>query len=204
MIGPSGSCRRSSATFSRWRINAISARRSSSRLARYSLDSFNRLVCLRMVLLISAIHSSFPEVRGVGEPGSSRLRRLTCRKLARNTYSCSYARFNAAMSRGQFPYGAHFDAPDARWRNLGGQLDRFVQILGIDQVKPRELLLRFGKGTIGHRHFAVAHPHGGRRMNRLQGFGRDVMPILPKLLSAGFALTVGDIVELLLFEVYEA
>ena len=41
-------------------------------------------------------------------------------------------------------------------------------------------------------------------MNRLQGFRRDVMPILPKLLSAGFALAVGDIVELLFFEVYEA
>jgi hypothetical protein len=41
-------------------------------------------------------------------------------------------------------------------------------------------------------------------MDRLQGLRRDVMPILPKLLPAGLAIAVWNIVELLFFEVYEA
>jgi|SRR5438067_110771 len=41
----SGSYRRNSATRSRWRISSISARRSSSRLAKYSEDSLVKLVC---------------------------------------------------------------------------------------------------------------------------------------------------------------
>jgi len=54
---------------------------------------------------------------------------------------------------------AHLDAAHARRGNLRGQLDGFVQVLGVDEVKTGELLLRLGKGTVRYGYFAVAHAH---------------------------------------------
>src|SRR5439155_10049408 len=54
------------------------------------------------------------------------------------------------LSHGQFPRGTHLDAPHARRWNLRRQLDGFVQVRGVDQVEPGELLLGLGEGTIGH------------------------------------------------------
>src|SRR6185312_5186207 len=98
----------------------------------------------------------------------------------------------------------HLDAAHARRRNLGGQLDRLVEVPGIDEIEPGELLLRLGERAVGHRHPAVTHPHGGRGVNGLKGLRREVVTILPQRIAAGLALAVTDAVQVLLVEVDKA
>ena len=83
----------------------------------------------------------------------------------------------------KFPDRAYFDRAYARRRNLGGELDRFVQILGIDQIETGELLLGLGKRAVGDRQLTVAHAHRGRGLNRLQRLGGD---------DAGFKVGAGE------------
>src|SRR5215470_16081850 len=45
----------------------------------------------------------------------------------------------------------HLDAAEARRRNLRSDLDRVVQVLGVDHIKPAQLLLRLGEGAVGGR-----------------------------------------------------
>ena len=69
--------------------------------------------------------------------------------------------------------------------------DGVVEVLGVDQVEPGELLLRFGEGAVGQRHLAVADTHGRGRRHSLQGFRGDVTAALPKRLPVGEAFAVG-------------
>jgi hypothetical protein len=46
-------------------------------------------------------------------------------------------------------------------RMLGSDVDRLVQVGGVDQVEPEELLLRLGERNIGDQHLVV--PHARRR-----------------------------------------
>jgi hypothetical protein len=63
-----------------------------------------------------------------------------------------------------------FDAKD-----LNDAIQVASKILGVDQVIAAELLFRLGERAVGGRHLAVANAHGGRRLNRLQGFAADVV-----------------------------
>src|SRR2546429_9993124 len=89
---------------------------------------------------------------------------------------CGRAMVASDLSAGirvQFADGTDFDAANARRRNLRCELYRFVQILGIDQIESRELLLGLGKRAIGHGYLAVAHAHRGRGVDALQRLGGD-------------------------------
>src|SRR5437763_4927389 len=103
----------------------------------------------------------------------------------------------------QFAHGTNFDAADARRRNLRCELHRFVQILGIDQIEARELLLGLGERAIGHRYLAVAHAHRGCGVDALQRLGGDASSALFEPLAECQAFAVGDHVELLLIEIDE-
>src|SRR3989442_15640728 len=60
----------------------------------------------------------------------------------------------------EFPDRAHLDTSYARRWKLRGHLDGLVEVSGVDEKKSANLLLRLGKGTVGHRHLAVPGPQG--------------------------------------------
>src|SRR4029450_6847077 len=47
-------------------------------------------------------------------------------------------------------------------RNLCGDLDRLVQVVGFDQVEAAQVLLRLGEGAVGRHRLAVVDLDGGR------------------------------------------
>jgi hypothetical protein len=55
----------------------------------------------------------------------------------------------------------------ARCRNASGDVDGGVQVPGVDQEEPAELLPRLGEGTVGDEPPPVAHLDAGGRGNRL-------------------------------------
>src|SRR5262245_11471203 len=67
----------------------------------------------------------------------------------------------------QLPHGPHLDAAFARRRDCRGDLERLVQIPGVDQVEPGELFLRFRERAVGHRNLAETHAHGRGGRHRL-------------------------------------
>src|SRR5262249_17768564 len=58
---------------------------------------------------------------------------------------------------------AHLDAAVARARDAGGDRRRLVEILGVDEVEPAELLARLGEGAVGRDLLAVLDADGRRR-----------------------------------------
>src|SRR5256885_1384865 len=57
----------------------------------------------------------------------------------------------------------HLDAAGARRRDPAGDLQRLVQVLGLDQVEPAELLLGLGERAVGGGQLAVADAYRRRR-----------------------------------------
>src|SRR5438876_6153381 len=55
-----------------------------------------------------------------------------------------------------------FSGARSRGRNLPGDLDRLVQVVGFDQVEAAQVLLRLGEGTVGRQRLAVVDPDGCR------------------------------------------
>ena len=51
---------------------------------------------------------------------------------------------------------------------LGGNLDRLVEALGLDDVEAADELLGVGEGTVGDQRLAVAHAHGLGRVGTEQ------------------------------------
>src|SRR5439155_19862538 len=74
----------------------------------------------------------------------------------------------------------HLDAPQARGRDLRGYLDGVVQIPGLDQIEPAQLLLRLGEGPVRGERLAVLDPDGGSRLSGLEGIRGNVVPALPE------------------------
>src|SRR5712671_3271338 len=72
----------------------------------------------------------------------------------------------------------HFDRARARGRDAGGELDRLVEILGLDEVEAAQLLARLREGAVGGDRLAVLDAHGGRGRDRLQRLPADVVPAL--------------------------
>src|SRR5438093_4446649 len=102
----------------------------------------------------------------------------------------------------------HLDAPQACWRDLRGHPDGVVQILGLEQIEPAQLLLRFGERPGGGERFAVPDPDRRSRLNRLKGIRGYVVPALPehlvivqRLVNAGVPLALRQSVQLLLLYV---
>src|SRR4029434_2797295 len=58
----------------------------------------------------------------------------------------------------QLLHRANFDDSDAHRRKPRGHLARLVHVLGLDEEKPAELLLRLGEGAVGGGDFAALDP----------------------------------------------
>src|SRR5215510_2265430 len=67
----------------------------------------------------------------------------------------------------------HFDGASTRHWNLGGDGDRLVEIRGLDQEEPAQLLACLRKRTVGHQPLAVADTDTGGRGRRLERGGRE-------------------------------
>src|SRR5262245_6762055 len=75
------------------------------------------------------------------------------------------------------------DAPQACRRHLRSHADGLVEIAGIDQVEPAQLLFRLGKRVIGDGDLAIPDRYGCGHLNWLQGIRGNVVAALPKLLA---------------------
>src|SRR5687767_1557505 len=56
---------------------------------------------------------------------------------------------------------SQFDAPALRSGNARGDVNRFVQILGFNEIVTANLFLGFGEGSVGPQNLAVTHADGG-------------------------------------------
>src|SRR5215204_5883535 len=63
---------------------------------------------------------------------------------------------------------ANLDASALRPGDLGGPLDRLVQVLAVEDVEARELLLGLRERAVGDQALAVGHAHGRRGGDRLE------------------------------------
>src|SRR5829696_2693524 len=68
------------------------------------------------------------------------------------------------------------DRAPAHPRDAGGNVDRLVEIGGVDQIVATELLTRLRKRAIGYQPFAITHPNAGRRRCQVEWGGAEIMP----------------------------
>ena len=66
---------------------------------------------------------------------------------------------------------------------LDADLDRLVQVPGLDQVEAAQLLLGLGERAVGGGHLAVAHPDGRGGLRRLQRVAAEVVAALLDVLG---------------------
>src|SRR5262245_1646434 len=71
---------------------------------------------------------------------------------------------------------------------LRHQLNRVIQILGLEDQDAAQLLLGLGVGTVGNRYLPVLEPQGSRALRRLEGFPAGKVPVLAKDVVVGKAL----------------
>src|SRR5258707_14116020 len=60
-------------------------------------------------------------------------------------------------------YRPDFHGPLASPGNSASNADGFVEVLGIDQEIPPQVLARFGTGSVGHEPLPFPHANAGRR-----------------------------------------
>src|SRR5262249_52933814 len=91
-----------------------------------------------------------------------------------------------------FHDGTNFDSAESCDRNAFSDLDRFVEIVRIDQVIAAELFVGLCEWAIGDESFAVADPDAGSRRGWMQWRSIQIFPAgmnLPSQLC-GFDVTV--------------
>src|SRR5690349_12250939 len=76
------------------------------------------------------------------------------------------------------PDGADFDGSPLGRGDARRHLDGVVQILGLDEEKPAELLFGLGKWAVGRRELAVSDTYCGRSIGVLQAVAHDVVTAL--------------------------
>src|SRR2546421_7060954 len=72
---------------------------------------------------------------------------------------------------------ADFDGAQACRGNPCGDADRLVQILGVDEEVAAQLLARLRERPVGYQRFAGAHPDAGRRRDRVQRVGGQILTL---------------------------
>src|SRR4029079_1335809 len=89
-------------------------------------------------------------------------------RSARNTASIAAALCTRAVYAGSADrhHRADLDRAELRTRDPLGELGRFIEILGLDQVEAAELLAGLGERAVGGRHLAAAHAHRRRGVRR--------------------------------------
>ena len=81
-----------------------------------------------------------------------------------------------------------FNSSDPCSGNPGGDVDRLVKILGVDQEIAADLLARFSERTVGHEPFAVANYNAYRRRCWLQWRSIQVLSISVELIRELYGL----------------
>src|SRR5260370_41086983 len=76
----------------------------------------------------------------------------------------------------------HLDAPEARGREPGRHRASLVDVLGLDEEEPAELLLRLRERAVGGGHLAPADPDRPRGPRALQRVGAAELTAPPELL----------------------
>src|SRR5689334_16771048 len=104
--------------------------------------------------------------RAVTSPAPFRMGSIIVRLLPRDRRRRGAYRYISIHL--QLAHRPYLDAADARGRDPGGEVDRLVQVAGVDQVEARELLLGLGERTVGERQPAVADAHGGGGLDGLE------------------------------------
>ena len=87
------------------------------------------------------------------------------------------------VTAAQFLDRPHFQAPEARRWKPRGHLDGLVKVPGIDEKEPANLFLRLGIGTVSDGHLPVLNPNGYGHLDWLEGFRRNEVAALLKLLA---------------------
>src|SRR2546425_456402 len=79
----------------------------------------------------------------------------------------------------------HLHAPEAyRWKPRG-HLYGLVEVSGVDEKEPANLLLRLGKGTVGGGHLTVPDPHGHGHLNWFEGLRHNEVAALLERRAVG-------------------
>src|SRR5688572_3420240 len=90
---------------------------------------------------------------------------------------------------GEVHHRPHLDRAEPRRRNARRDLDRLVQVLGLDEVVAAQLLLRLGERAIGGRRLPVPHPHRHRGLRRVERIAADVLACLLDVVGEREVLT---------------
>src|SRR5581483_5193171 len=69
----------------------------------------------------------------------------------------------------------YLDAPETGGGDPRGDLDGVVQVPGLDQVEPAQLLLGLGEGAVGGGQLAVSDPDGGGARDRLERLAPEIV-----------------------------
>jgi len=105
---------------------------------------------------------------------------------------------------GEFPDGAYFNTAHLSGRNLRGDLDGLVQVLGVNQIETCQTLLGFRERAIGDGQFSVTDPNRFRGTHGLQRFRGQASAGVAKTLVVSHTFIVGHGPDLLFFAVNQA
>src|SRR5262249_57375762 len=75
-----------------------------------------------------------------------------------------------------------FDRAQARAWNTRGNAYSLVEVPGVEEELATQLSARLREWTVGHEPLAVTHPDAGRRRDRVQWVGAQIMPARVKFL----------------------
>src|SRR5215218_5203615 len=78
------------------------------------------------------------------------------------------------FSRVERPDRPELDATESRHGVLARDLDRLVKVAAVDDVEPRDPLLRLGERAVGDDDLAAAHAHRRRILDRPQPLAEHV------------------------------
>src|SRR5580698_3772525 len=78
---------------------------------------------------------------------------------------------------GQLHQRPNLDRALARTWNLAGNVDRLIQILGLNHEITAKLFTRFRERPVGHQSLVVAYLDAGRCRHRLQRVGVQILPL---------------------------
>src|SRR5919108_4268182 len=108
-------------------------------------------------------------------PDSSRKTRPTCAESMPAGASKSSSATATGLI-GEAGKRAYLDRPADRLAHLRRPAERGVEVLGIDHVEAREVLLRLREGAVGREHVPAGGPDHGRGLGPVQAGGGDPPP----------------------------
>src|ERR671925_407711 len=99
-----------------------------------------------------------------------------------STYVTSVGLLSSSDGRA-LAHGPHLDRAHPRESAAGGEGQRRVEILHVDQHVAAEVLARLGEWSVGQQRLAVTHAHARRGRDGLQRIAGQVLATGPQLLG---------------------